>query len=132
MSDPPTDPPRPADHPPGYDDDDPYADVDLDDLPDWWRENVEAFRKAGMRPYRPPRFADGELVPAVVSRLESEHGVDVHLRGVDPRVGDDWAVVVDGRPVGSVGRERTGSGATEYAVTSGEFEALVREAVDEG
>ena len=31
------------DREPGEDPDDPYADVDLDELPDWWREAVQEF-----------------------------------------------------------------------------------------
>ncbi|MFB6172433.1 MAG: hypothetical protein ABEJ23_07850 [Haloarculaceae archaeon] len=131
MTDAGSDPPRPSTLPPGYDDEDPYAGEDLDEYPEWWRENVELFRAHGMRPYRPPQFADGEVTTPVVDRLEADLGVRVQLRAVDPAYEDPWDVYVDGEPVASVERERNGDGRTVYAVTSAEFEALVRDAAAE-
>ncbi len=127
-----SDPPRPADLPPGYDEEDPYADEDLSTYPDWWRRNVEEFRAHGMRPYRPPRFADDELTPPTIEALEAELDVDVQLRAVNPQVGGDWQLVVDGEPVAPVGRRREGEGFTRYDVASAEFERLVREAAADG
>lgn len=123
-------PPRPGDAPAGFDESDPYADRDAADLPGWWRRNVEEFRAHGMRPYRPPRFADGAYTPVVIAALESELGVDVLVRAVDPRVGDDWSVLVDGREVATVGRRRSGNGYTVYEITSEAFEATVRDALE--
>lgn len=124
-----TDPPRPADLPAGFDEEDPYADEDLSTYPDWWRRNIEEFRAHGMRPYRPPRFADDTLTPPVIDALEAELDVTVRLRSVNPQTGGDWEVVVDGEPVATVDRRREGEGFTRYAVDADEFEALVREAV---
>lgn len=124
-----TDPPRPADLPAGYDEEDPYADEDLSTYPDWWRRNIEEFRAHGMRPYRPPRFADDTLTPPVIDDLEAELDVTVRLRSVNPQAGGDWEVVVDGDPVATVDRRREGEGFTRYAVDADEFEALVRDAV---
>jgi len=66
--------------PPGYDEEDPYADEDLSEYPEWWRRNVEEFRQYGLRPYRPARFSDGELVPPLVSDLADELGEEIRLR----------------------------------------------------
>ena len=123
------DPPRPESVPAGYDEDDPYADEDVSTYPEWWRRNIEQFREHGMRPYRPPRFTDGEYTPEVIEALEAELGVDVLIRAVDPRVGDDWSVFVDGREVATVGRHRSGDGYTVYELASDEFESAVRRAV---
>jgi hypothetical protein len=125
------DPPRPASLPPGYDEDSPYDGTELEALPAWWRENVDAFRRHGMRPYRPPRFADGAVTTEVIDRLEAEHGISVRIRALNPQAGGDWEIVVDGDPVGCIDRERTEGGYSEYGVTAAEFEALVVEASDE-
>jgi hypothetical protein len=123
--------PRSAGLAPGQDEDDPYEDVDVEALPEWWRENVARFRDHRMRPYRPPQFADGELLPERVTELEAELGVEIRIR---KRIGEDsdegWTVTVDGRPVAPVDRVRTEEGRSVYSVTAAEFESLVREAVD--
>lgn len=124
------DPPRAADLPPGYDEADPYEDVDLDTYPDWWRENVELFREHGLRPYRPPRFADGTLTTPLVEGLEGELGVEVELRTVNPQRVSTAEVLVDGERVTTVRRSRENDGHTEYRVTADEFETSVRSAVD--
>ena len=122
----------PAGRPPGYDEEDPYEGVDLSTYPDWWREAVERFRAHGMRPYRPPRFADDELVPPTVAALESELGVRVELRSTDPGPDPEWALWVDGERVGAVDRHREADGHTVYELDRAEFEELVRRAVDGG
>jgi hypothetical protein len=122
-------PPRPRDVPAGYDEEDPYHGVDLDEYPEWWRRNVEQFRDHGLRPYRPPRFADGEHTPPVLERLEHKFGVDVLFRAVDPSVGDDWRVVVDGEDVATVGRHRSGDGYTVYEVSTAAFKSIVADHV---
>lgn len=120
----------PAGRPPGYDEEDPYEGADLSTYPDWWRENVERFREHGMRPYRPPRFADGELVPPTVARLESALGVAVGLRSTEAGPDPGWALWVDGERVAGVERRREADGHTAYGLTEDEFVAVVREAVD--
>ncbi len=124
------DPPRAASRDPGEDDVDPYAGADLSKYPSWWRENIREFRQYGMRPYRPPQLTDGAVVPALVERMEAEYDVRIMLRAVDPRIGDDWGLYVDGEQAAKVGRERVGDGYTEYDLTAEEFETLVQDHVD--
>lgn len=114
---------------PGQDPEDPYEDVDLDALPEWWREAVELHREYGLRPYRPPRFADGTLKHEVVPELEAELGVDIRLSGIDARYGDDWTLLVDGDPVAEIPRQRSPEGYTVYELDPGAFERLVRDAL---
>lgn len=123
------DPPRSADLPPGYDEQDPYEGEDLSTYPEWWRRNIEEFREHGMRPYRPPRFADGELTPPMIASLEEEFGVEIQFRSLNPQEGGGWDLVVDGETVGSVERHREGEGYSLYQMTSDEFDAAVRSAV---
>ena len=125
------DPPRPASLPPGYDEESPYEATELEALPAWWRNNVAAFRRHGMRPYRPPRFADGAVTTEIIDRLEAEYGTTVRMRALDPHAGGDWEVVVDGEPVKRIERERTEGGYSEYSVTAAEFEAIVTDAATE-
>lgn len=129
MSDDPS--PRPADVPAGFDEEDPYADVDLEEFPEWWRENVRAFREHDMRPYRPPQFEDGTLVPELVASLESELDAEIRLRKhIGPDAATTWRVSVDGETAGSVDRVRNEEGRSVYSVPAEEFERLVRETVD--
>ena len=121
--------PRAEHLPPGYDEESPYEGEDLSEYPDWWRKNIEDFRKHELRPYRPPRFADGEYTPPVTDRLEADLGVTIQIRATDPREGDDWRIEVDGDPVADIGRERRGEGFTQYEMTTEEFERTVRSAV---
>ena len=123
------DPPRPADLPPGFDEEDPYAGEDLSTYPEWWRRNVEEFEAHDLRPYRPPRFADDEITTERIEALEADLGVPIRFRAVNPRVGDDWELVVDDEAVAAVGRTREGEGFSRYAITAAEFERLVRGAV---
>lgn len=127
-----TAPPRPADLPPGYDEDDPYSGEDLSSYPEWWRENIEVFRAHEMRPYRPPRFVDGEVTTEVIDRLEAELDVRVQLRAFDPQSDGDWQVWVDGDPVATVARTRTQGGNSRYELTAAAFEGIVRDAVEPG
>jgi hypothetical protein len=122
------DPPRDASLSPGYDEANPYEDEDLSTYPDWWRRNVEEFRAEGMRPYRPPRLADGTISPPFLADLSERYEVDVCFRAVDPQAGGEWSLVVGGDPVASVGHERTGEGYTVYHLSPNEVERLVREA----
>lgn len=123
------DPPRPASLPPGFDEDDPYAGEDLSTYPDWWRRNVEEFREHDMRPYRPPRFLDGEVTTERIDAMEAAFEVDIRFRAVNPQSGGEWELVVDGDVVATVPRRREGEGFTRYGITAEEFEATVREAI---
>ena len=125
------DPPRPADAPAGFDDADPYADADLSTYPEWWRENVEAFRDHDMRPYRPPQFADGTLVPESLWRLESELCVEITLRKyISADADESWTLLVDDRPVAEFTRVRNEEGRSVYSMTGEAFERLVADAAD--
>jgi hypothetical protein len=116
--------------PAGADPDDPYEDVDLSSLPDWWRDAVREFEAHDLRPYRPPRFGDGKLKHEVVDRLERELGIDIEFVGIDVECGDDWTVLVDGGAVGHVERRRLPEGFTEFEMSSAEFEAWIRDRVE--
>lgn len=122
-------PPRPASLPAGYDDEDPYEGEDLSTYPDWWRANVEEFRAHGMRPYRPPRLADGTLSPPVVAELREAFGVDVRFRAKNPQSGGTWTLVVDGEDVRPVDHRRHGDGYTVYDLREDELREAVRDAV---
>lgn len=124
-------PPRSAHFPPGYDENDPYADEDLETYPIWWRRNIEEFTEHGMRPYRPPRFSDGEFTPEVITRLEEELDVTIQFRNINPQSGNEWKIWVDGDPLKSVPRTREPEGFSEYGIESEEFEAIIRNNVSQ-
>jgi len=126
-----TDVPRSADLEPGFDEENPYENADLSSYPEWWRQSVKEFEEYGMRPYRPPRCEDGTILPEFISGLESELDVTIQLRGIDPRIGNDWSVFVDDERVTQISRERTGDGYTQYHVTAPEFEQLIRSGLTE-
>lgn len=125
-----------SDLPPGYDEEDPYEGEDLDKYPEWWRENIEEFKKHDMRPYRPPKFEDDEVVPEVIQELRDELGADVRIRKRNPQEETqedsqgtyEWDLVVDGERITTVPRHRVPEGYTKYEMTSGEFERAVRNA----
>jgi hypothetical protein len=123
-------PPRAANLEAGYDDENPYEGEDISTYPTWWHENIKEFRRYEMRPYRPPRFSDGELVPPVMTELQEELGVEIRLRATDPAVGENWELHVDGTKITEVGRSREGEGFTEYSMDSETFEITVRSAVE--
>lgn len=124
------DPPRSASLAPGEDDVDPYSDVDLEELPRWWRENIEEFERYGMRPYRPARFTDDELVPVIVTGLEDELDVSIRISTRDPQDGNDWKIIVGGDCAGTITHERDGDGFTRYGLDSETFREIVRASVD--
>lgn len=121
-------PPRPAELPPGFDEENPYLDVDLAEYPDWWRRNILEFQSNGMRPYRPPRFTDGQLVPPIIKEMEEEVNVDIQLQAVDPGMEGKWDLIVDGRQATSIPRRRTGGGYTLYQLDAEEFVKIIRNA----
>ena len=114
---------------PGEDPEDPYADVDVSQLPDWWQRAIEKFESHGLRPYRPPRFEDGSLKHEVVADLESRLGVTIKLLGLNVQYGDDWVVRVDGESVSRVPRRRDPAGYTVFEVESDEFVELIEDYV---
>lgn len=114
---------------PGEDPDDPYADVDASELPEWWRRAKREFEAHGLRPYRPPRFEDGTLKYEVVDDLEDELGVELTFTSLDSAYTEEWEIRVDGDVVGHVGRFRSPEGYTAYEMGSDDFAELVRSAV---
>lgn len=98
---------------------------DLDSLPDWWREAVEEFEDYGLRPYRPSRFRDGEIVHEIVETLEEKYDVSVSLKAKNPDHDGEWTVYVDGEPAATVLHRRKVDGYTEYGITSEELEDAV-------
>lgn len=125
-------PPRDANLPPGFDEEDPYADEDLDEYPEWWRRNIDEFRDHGMRPYRPPRFVDGGLVPEAVIECEGDLNVTIQIRAVNPEVNENWEVWVDGNCATTVGRHRDGDGSTVYEIDEESFRDIVHDATSTG
>jgi len=114
----------------GCDEEDPYAGEDLEEYPEWWRRNIEEFRRYGLRPYRPPRFADGVFVPPVVEKLETETGRDVRLRMPRSEDARTWEVLLGRERVTTLDRYRHSDGYTVYRIESAAFERLVREAAE--
>jgi hypothetical protein len=114
----------------GADDADPYAEIDRSDLPAWWRAAVEEFEAHGLRPYRPPRFADGVPTHAVVPGIEEAFGVEVAFTSVDSDYREEWEVRIDGEVALTVGRHRSPAGYTVYELDSEAFLERVREALD--
>lgn len=114
---------------PGEDPGDPYAEIDLETLPAWWRNAVAEFEAYGLRPYRPPQFADGRPKHEVVAMVEANHDVDIAIRGVDVTAGDDWTIHVDGEAIGPIGRRRSPAGYTVFECTAERFAARIRAAV---
>lgn len=135
MSDDSIDLDRLANLPAGYDENDPYKGEDIEAYPQWWRENVEEFQAHNMRPYRPPQFTDGAIVPELVNELQEQLGVEIKFQNRNPQVKTsenphqkhDWKVLVDGDPVSTVPRSRTPEGYSVYDIGSDAFEELIRE-----
>jgi hypothetical protein len=125
------DPPRAGDLEPGADEEQPYDSDEIDEYPAWWRENIEAFRAHGMRPYRPSRFADGVIVHSRIDALEDEIASDIRLRAIDPHERDSWEVRVDDVTVTVTERRRHGDGYSVFEISSDRFERLVRDAASE-
>lgn len=107
-------------------DTDPYADVNVSELPDWWRKAKEEFEAYGLRPYRPPRFEDGTLKYEIVDELEAELGVEISFTCIESTAAEEWEIRVENEIVGHVGRFRSPEGYTVYEIDSDEFVDLIR------
>lgn len=116
--------------PPGYDPEDPYQDRDLSNLPDWWQNAVVHFEKHDLRPYRPPRFEDGELKHEIINPIEDE--LDVAIGCIYfPRYNDEnWIVLLDGKKICEIGHRREPAGYSVFELTSSEFEQVVYDEVE--
>ncbi len=117
--------------PPGSDPADPYADVDLESLPPWWRDAVEEFRAHDLRPYRPPRFADGTPVHDVVGDFSRAYDVEIGFGALGEGYRDTWSVRIDGEQAFAIPRHRAVEGYTVYEIEAEAFAARVREALQE-
>lgn len=109
---------------------DPYAEIDLETLPRWWRESICEFRDHDLKAYQPARFADDKFVHETVEALESSYDVDISLIGMNVSMGDNWTVLVDETSVCEIGRHRAAQGYSVFEVTHDEFADIVRQAVD--
>lgn len=115
---------RLQDRSPGQDDEDPYEDVDIDSLPAWWRAAIEEHRAYGLRPYRPPRFTDGEIYQEVKGELEESIGEEIRLVCYDVEE-SVWDVVVGGEKVDETKRWRSPEGYSVIELTSDDFRVIV-------
>lgn len=104
---------------------------DVDSLPDWWRSLVREFADRDLRPYRPSRLDDGEIVYETVQDLEDRFDVDIILKSTAPGTDGEWEFVVDGTPVLSTSHTRKAEGYTRYGVTSSELVDAVSAAASE-
>lgn len=105
---------------------DPYEDVDLSTLPSWWQQGIREHRAFDLRPYRPPRFADGTITVFLIDHLEEALDVTIDLYGTDIESDGAWTIEVDKEPVGTIDHYRDPEGYSVYDMTSDAFEALVR------
>jgi hypothetical protein len=110
---------------PGEDPDDPYENVDLSELPEWWRDAIEEFDQYGLRPYRPPRFQDGVLKHEVIGELEADHDIDIRFVTYNSQFGDNWEVQIDEKQIGEIERFRSPEGYTVFELSSKEFVEFV-------
>jgi hypothetical protein len=115
---------------PGETETNPYEDVDISDLPEWWQRAINEFEEAGLRPYRPPRFADGTYKHEVVEKLEQALGVDIEFVGIGVNYGDDWKIRVNGEVVAPVGHRRSTDGYSVFEIPSDDFRSLIRNHVE--
>jgi hypothetical protein len=104
---------------------------DEDERPEWWRQAAAEFERYDLRPYRPPRFADGTLKHEVVDRLEAEYGVAITFVSIDPEPNDEWEVRVDATTVFELGHRRHRAGYSIFETTAEQFESTVREWLEE-
>ena len=108
---------------------DPYEGVDTSSLPGWWQRAIEEFEENGLRPYRPPRFLDGELTHEVVDPLEDKLDIDIRFKGVAVTHEDDWSVYIDGEKIGEIGHHRSIEGYSVYEMESDHFVSWIRSEV---
>lgn len=115
---------------PGEDPEDPYEDVNLADLPEWWRRAIEEFDAHGLRPYRPPRLEDGTLLHEVVESIESTHDVTLFFGTTEESFREEWAVHLDGSRIGSIGHHRSPSGYSVFEIDADELRSMIGRALE--
>lgn len=123
------DAPRSVGLPPGFDEEDPYRGEDLEEYPEWWRENIREFREYNLRPYRPPRFEDGEFVPEVIAQIENEYDVDIQIMSTDPTREEGWEIRVDEEAVLSINKYRHEMGYSVFEVDSDDVRVAIRKEI---
>jgi len=94
---------------------------DVDSLPEWWRDLVYEFAERDLRPYRPSRLADDEIVYEVVRDLEERFDVQITVKSTVPGTDGEWKFVVDGATAIVTTHDRKAEGYTQYGVTSEEL-----------
>lgn len=107
------------------DDEDPYADRPITELPAWWRDAIREYDECDVRRYQPARFEDDVVVESHLNRLEAEYDVEVSLFGDGVEYGDSWTLAVDGRHVADVGHRRSPDGYSVFKTTSDRVADLV-------
>lgn len=100
---------------------DPYADVDIDTLPKWWRDTNREFEEHGLPPYRPSVFEDGTLKHRVIDLLEARLDVRIEFLYQGTGTPDEWTVWIDDVPVGTIGYHRDRRGYSVFEMASGGF-----------
>jgi hypothetical protein len=111
---------------PGEDHKDPYENKDISDLSEWWQELIEEHEEHSLRPYRPPRFSDGVLMPALTKELENELDINITVIGIDSQHPNQWIIRVDGEKVTELKRERSPDGYSQLNISSDEYKTLIR------
>ena len=117
------------DREPGEHGNDPYSDVDISNLPDWWKKGIEIHREYGLRPYIPPRFEDDVAKYEVIEQIEEKYEIEIQFRSLDANEDNEWLILVDGEVVGSVTRFRDPGGYSVFEISSENFKSLIEEAV---
>ncbi len=112
-------------------DTDPYTDVEVSELPEWWRKAKREFESYGLRPYRPPRFEDGTLKYEIVEELEAEHDVEISFTSIHSEYKAEWELRIDGEVIDHVGRYRSPEGYTVYEIESDAFVELIESALQD-
>lgn len=109
---------------------DPYANVDLDSIPKWWRDTIEEFEAHELPTYRPPVFRDGTLKHRVIRELEGTF--DVHIDFIYNNNSDpsQWQVRVDRTPIGMIGHHRSKNGYSVFEMDSDEFVEWLKNYLD--
>lgn len=102
---------------------------DLDSLPDWWRSAVDEFADHNLRPYQPPRFADGTVVPPAVSSAEKTYDVEIQFMSIGAESMTERTLYINNEPTVTVEHRRKSAGYTVYGITHEEFEEFVAAAL---
>lgn len=112
-------------------DEDPYSDIILSELPDWWQKAIEEFREYNLDPYQPPVFKDGIYKYEIVNELEEELEADIDFIGREVPESDNWIVRIDNHPIGTIGHHRNSGGYSVYEMASQKFRKWVLNQIDE-